>query len=232
MIVSDRVLTITDPVERANLSAFVTRAVRLDEAAVVRLHVRGTRAVTAWAPTGFDALAGRTIMGRLKPSDVTVSADSLLQGLESYAGDGMALGFAMDSAWRGALPPAQGFAHIDDVPARELVSLAQRGVEIAREHGRTPSSLLDSKVITVSGGDDEVTIAMRTVFALNAMGFIPVPGSGNVGATDATADIDTDRIDANEIVRVRASKTWLRLDARFGSIATRRGSELSVSVLN
>ncbi|MCE5287663.1 MAG: hypothetical protein LLG14_00280 [Nocardiaceae bacterium] len=223
---SDRVLEISDPVERANLSAFVTRVNRLDEAAVVRLRARGSDAFTAWAPTGFDALAVRVVTGVLKPSDVTVAGDVLLRGLELHSG-GVDLGFPMDSSWRGALPPDQGFVHIDDVPARALVSLAQRGVEIAREHGRTPSSLLDSKVLTVSGAGDEVTIAMRTVFALNAMGFIPVPGNAQ-----STADIDPDRIDANEMVRVRASKTWLRLDARFGSIATRRGSELSVSVRN
>ncbi|CAM3574548.1 hypothetical protein [Smaragdicoccus niigatensis] len=221
---SDRLLEIPDPVERANLSAFVTRVNRLDEAAVVRMRVRGSDTLTAWAPTGFDVLAVRVVTGVLKPSDVTVAGDVLMRGLESHAA-GVDLGFPMDSSWRGALPPDQGFVHIDDVPARALVSLAQRGVEIAREHGRTPSSLLDSKVLTVTGAGDEVTIAMRTVFALNAMGFIPVPG--NAQSTD---EIDPERIDPNEMVRVRASKTWLRLDARFGSIATRRGSELSVMV--
>ena len=61
--------------------------------------------------------------------------------------------FPMDSAWRGALPPDTGFAHIDDVPARVVLDLAQRGVALAKEHGSShgpPVSLLDQEVLAVS----------------------------------------------------------------------------------
>ena len=64
-------------------------------------------------------------------------------------------GFAMDSAWRGVLPPESGFVHLDDIPARVLLDLAQRGVALAREHGSAqgpPASLLDQEVISVSAG--------------------------------------------------------------------------------
>ena len=43
-------------------------------------------------------------------------------------------GFAMDSAWRGGLPPETGFVHLDDVPAHVVLDLAQRGVALAKEH--------------------------------------------------------------------------------------------------
>ena len=207
-------LVVPDAGERTNLRAFLGRAIRLDEAAVVRLQARGQDAVTVWAPTGFDALAARVIQGSVSPADVTAAADVVLAGLTSYADSGIDLGFPMDSSWRGALPPQTGFAHIDDVPARALVELAQRGVEISKEHGRTPASLLDAEVITVTGAGDEVSIGMRTVFALTGMGFVRE---------------DADKIDESEVVRVRASKTWLRLDARFGSVATRR-TQLSLLV--
>ena len=82
----------------------------------------------------------------------------------------------MDSAWRGALPPETGFVHLDDVPARVVLDLAQRGVALAKEHGSAhgpPASLLDQEVVAVSSDDASVGIPMRCVFALTAMGFLP-----------------------------------------------------------
>ena len=46
---------------------------------------------------------------------------------------------------------------------------------------------------------------MRCVFALTAMGFLP------------------DRPGEDEVVRVRTTATWLRIDARFGTVYRRRG---------
>ena len=63
-------------------------------------------------------------------------------------------------------------------------------------------SLLDQEVIEVSGGGERVGVAMRMVFTLVAMGFVP----------DGRA----------EVVRVRAERNWIRLDARFGSVSKRR----------
>jgi hypothetical protein len=51
---------------------------------------------------------------------------------------------------------------------------------------------------------------MRCVLALAAMRFLP--------------QIDDPQIDDSvELVRVRLSPTWLRIDARFGSVFRRRG---------
>ena len=120
-------------------------------------------------------------------------------------------GFSMDSAWRGALPPESGFTHLDDVPARVLFDLAQRGARLAKEHGSShgpPASLLDQEVIRVSSADAHVGLPMRCVFALTAMGFLPQ---------------SADAIGADEIIRVRILPSWLRVDARFGSVYRRRG---------
>lgn len=129
----------------------------------------------------------------------------------------------MDSAWRGALPPEGGYTHIDDVPARVLVELAHRGVALTREHGAQgpPASLLAQEVLEVSGGGTTVGVPMRMVFALGAMGF--VPGSGR--------DAAVSEIDPAEVVRVRAGRAWIRLDARFGSVFLRRSGGLGLSVL-
>jgi hypothetical protein len=198
---------------RADLAAFVDRAKRLDEIAVIRLRARSSRLLTAWMATGFDVLASRVVVGRVRPADMTVAVDALAQGLAKMDALGYVdPGFVMDSAWRSALPPETGFVHLDDVPARVMLDLAQEGARLAKEHSSShgpPASLLDQEVIRVSSANDSVGLPMRCVFALTAMGFLPQsPG--------AIAD--------DEIIRVRILPTWLRLDARFGSVYRRRGS--------
>jgi hypothetical protein len=198
--------------QRADLTAFVERAARLDSAAVIRLRARAVGAVTAWAATGFDVLASRVVTGTLRPDDLSVGADELARGLAAAGSDGYVNpGFPMDSAWRGALPPDSGFAHLDDVPAHLMLDLAQRGAQLAKEHSSAqgpPVSLLDQEVIRVSSADVSVGVPMRCVFALTAMGFLPQ---------------SAEAVDADEIVRVRTLPAWLRIDARFGSVYRRRG---------
>lgn len=217
---SSLTLHVPDPAERENLATFVSHAIRLDPAAVIRLRRRGVNYVSAWATTGFEALAVRTVVAALGTDDVTVGADMVLAALHAPgSGSAFSLGYPMDSAWRTALPPETGFVHVDDVPARMLVELAERGAELAQEHGSShgpPAALLDQTVLTVSSGNEEVEVPMRVVFALAAMDFIPHGGEKT----------DSRRIAADEIVRVRAARTWLRLDARYGSVARRRGSAL------
>ncbi|OZD04324.1 hypothetical protein CH275_13850 [Rhodococcus sp. 06-235-1A] len=225
----ERVLTVPDAVERENLATFCTKALRLDEAAVIRMRTRTGGSVSCWATTGFDALAARVITGTVVPDDTCAGADVLSAALQQ-ADDGVVdPGFSMDSAWRGALPPDGGFEHLDDVPARILVGLAQRGAALAKEHGSShgpPSSLLEQEVLHVAGDVGEVSISMRTVFALTAMGFVP-----HSGTDPMTIDVDPDRIAADEVVRVRVSPVWLRLDARYGSVFVRRaGHQLSLTV--
>lgn len=197
---------------RRDLAAFVGHALRLDDAAIIRLRARSPRLVTAWVATGFDVLASRVVAGELRPGDLSVGADALARGLESMDAAGYVdPGFAMDSAWRGALPPDTGFVHLEDIPARVVLDLAQRGSRIAKEHSSShgpPVSLLDQEVIQVSAADTRVGLPMRCVFALTAMGFLPQ---------------SPEAVDADERIRVRILPTWLRVDARFGSVYRRRG---------
>ncbi|BBY41852.1 hypothetical protein [Mycolicibacterium celeriflavum] len=209
---SERGLWLTDAPQRDDLAAFAERALRLDDAAVIRLRQRPDGLVAAWVATGFDVLASRVVSGRVNPGDLTAGADTLAAGLRAMDRSGyVEPGFALDSAWYGALPPESGFVHLDDVPARVMLDLAERGGALAKQHSSNhgpPVSLLDQEVVAVSSGADSVGIPMRCVFALTAMGFLPQSGSA---------------VSADEIVRVRVLPTWLRIDARFGSVYRRRG---------
>lgn len=215
----ERGLWLDDAAHREDLATFVERAARLDDANVVRLRQRGTGQVVAWVATGFDVLASRVVGGRVKPADLSVGADALAAALPAMDGAGFVdPGFAMDSAWRGMLPPESGFVHLDDVPARAVLDLAQRGVALAKEHAGAhgpPASLLDQEVVAVTSGDDTVGIPMRCVFALTAMGFLPQSQTADQFAPGSVAP--------DEVVRVRALPTWLRVDARFGTVYRRRG---------
>ena len=213
----ERGIWLDDATHREDLQTFVERALRLDDAAVIRLRERAGGLVVAWVATGFDVLASRAVHGRLKPGDLSAGADALASGLTAMDRGGYVdPGFPMDSAWRGVLPPETGFVHLDDVPARVVLDLAQRGVELAKEHSSShgpPASLLDQEVVAVSSGGESVGIPMRCVFALTAMGFLP----------QSAEQLDPDTVAADEIVRVRALPSWLRIDARFGSVYRRRG---------
>ena len=202
---------------RADLAAFAERAARLDAATVVRLRTRSASQFTAWAPTGLDVLASRVVAGMVRPDDLSVGADELARGLAAVDSTGYVNpGFPMDSAWRGALPPDSGFVHLDDVPARLMLDLAQRGGQLAKEHSSAqgpPVSLLDQEVIQVSSAEGSVGVPMRCVFALTAMGFLPQ---------------SSEAVSADEIVRVRVLPAWLRIDARFGSVYRRRGDPVLV----
>jgi hypothetical protein len=184
---------------------------------VIRLRERAGGLVVAWVATGFDVLASRVVGGRVRPGDLSAGADALSTGLTAMDRSGYVdPGFPMDSAWRGVLPPDTGFLHLDDVPARAVLDLAQRGVALAKEHSSShgpPASLLDQEVVAVSAGDKSVGIPMRCVFALTAMGFLP----------QSAEQLDPDTVAADEIVRVRVLPAWLRIDARFGSVYRRRG---------
>ncbi len=216
----ERGVWLSDASARTDLAVFTERVLRLDDAAVVRLRARGSTKVVAWVATGFDVLACRVVAGRISPADLSSGADALARGLTIPADSGFVdPGFAVDSAWRGVLPPESGFVHLDDIPARVLLDLAHRGVALAREHGRAhgpPASLLDQEVINVSAEGASAGIPMRCVFALTAMGFLPQTAT-------AADELAPESVAADEIVRVRVLPAWLRIDARFGSVYRRRG---------
>lgn len=215
---SERGLWLDDSAHRDDLSTFVDRALRLDDAAVIRFRDRpGTGQVVAWVSTGFDVLASRVVAGRVRPTDLSAGADTLARSLPVMDGTGFVeLGFPMDSAWRGVLPPDTGFAHLDDVPAWAILELVERGTALAKEHSSAhgpPASLLDQEVLAVSAGETSVGIPMRCVFALTAMGFLP-----------QSADV----LSSEEIVRVRVHPAWLRIDAWFGTVYRRLGDPAMV----
>ena len=70
----ERGIWLEDATHREDLATFVERAVRLNDAAVIRLRERPGGLVVAWVATGFDVLASRVVGGGLAPAgDLAVS---------------------------------------------------------------------------------------------------------------------------------------------------------------
>lgn len=203
-------LLIADPGERENLSAFVARVVRLDGQTAVRLRERAGApdgVLEAWASTPFDVLATRAVRGTLTPADVTVSGNELLAALTVARGERMDPGPPRDLLWRSELPNLGGWRFVDELPVRVVSEVTERGLEVARDNvgpqGTPPASLLDQPVLVVSGAGLDIKVALRCLFALSGMGFI---GSDGV----------------DDVVRVSANDSWLRIDARYGAVLRRR----------
>ncbi|MFC4000259.1 hypothetical protein ACFS2C_03205 [Prauserella oleivorans] len=200
-------LRIPDAADRETLGAFIARAVRLDGNAVVRLRMRSPGILEAWSMTPFDVLVTRAVEGEVTPADVTVSGSELLAALTVTPGERMDPGPPRDLLWRSELPAATGWRQVDTLPATVVSDLADQGVALAREnvgpHGTPPASLMDQTVLTVTGGELEIKVPMRCLFALSGMGFV------DSSLTD-------------DVVRVTATDAWLRLDARYGAVVRRR----------
>jgi hypothetical protein len=206
-----------DPVERDDLGAFVARAVRLDQQSTIRLRAReGTGRVDVWAATPFDALCTRSVAGEIDPSDLTVMGNELLATLTVAGGPVMDPGPSRDLLWRSELPPPEGWRLVDDLPAKLVGEVAERGIDVAKDNvgpkGTPPASLLDQEVFTVSGAGLDVKVPLRCLFVLSGMGFL-------VGSPGE-----------DEIVRVSATDSWLRLDSRFGAVVRRRHALLPLLI--
>ncbi|MGB3303863.1 MAG: hypothetical protein WBA98_14350 [Gordonia sp. (in: high G+C Gram-positive bacteria)] len=218
----ERLLTPHTRDDRTDVKAFLERARRVEDSGVLRAQQRADGRVGLWIRTGFDILATRSVFGTVSPTDVVCDISAMSAAVVEDGDGPIPLGFAMPGAWQGALPPADGFTHLDDVPARELIELSRKGVGVARNESGAlgpASSLLDQTVLEVSGthSDEVAKISMRAVFALTAMGFVR-----DSGGHEITEDSPIDKIAAGEPIRVRVSSAWVRVDARFGSVYQRR----------
>jgi len=200
-------LHIADAADRETLGAFVARAVRLDGQSAVRLRMRGEDVVEAWGTTPFDVLVTRAVTGKVTPSDVTVSGNELLAAITVAGGERMDAGPSRDLLWQSELPAPGRWQTVDQLPAEVVSELAERGVTVAKDNvgpqGTPPASLMDQTVLTVSGADLEIKVPMRCLFALSGMGFL-------------------DSSVADDLVRVTATGSWMRLDARYGAVVRRR----------
>ncbi|MBX6751204.1 MAG: hypothetical protein IRY85_16315 [Micromonosporaceae bacterium] len=236
--------------DRPMLAQFVSRLLRLDPGAVVRLRPEPDGSGYAWAMLPFRVLVGRRL-SQPPPADVTVRAADLATALTGGELGELA---RRDEAWRWPVPPSAGRAveHIPVAEVRRLAEAAARTVRRAMTEGvngravgerALRDALLDHVAIVVTGDDGErVEIPQRMVQALVRTGLLEATGTNvgadpgaSVGAVTASVSAatesvgvsaDTESIDA---VAVRRTMAWIGMSSRYGSAWYRPISPLRMS---
>jgi hypothetical protein len=194
--------------DAADVGAFLSRLVRLDPAAVVRLRpAEAPGRVTLWGRVPWGVLVARTVAGTVA-EDATVVAQALL---DEVAAGGPTLPPRRDGDWRWPLPTAAGRV-VQAVPVTEVRRIAAAAAGTLRTAvaqgvgGRAVGqralrdALLDHVSIVVDvPGRAPVDVPQRLVQAVVRMGFL--------GSDELESDGTTD---------VRVSGRWVGLSAPYG----------------
>ena len=210
-----------------------------------------------WVKTPIGPLALRTISLHALPDDIIVTAAEIKDiavrafaqakssdDAEDKDASLTALPYRVHaqsaSSWPGFLPVPNGWQVVDYVPATAFRTLEKQGRAVAVESSGPmgmPPSLLDQKVLTVSGSTGKA--ATGTGKAATGTGeetgeAVVSTGEGQTQETSASVvDVTMrdvfalcamgfipEQPDEKEPVRVSAKGRWHRLDGRFGSIFT------------
>ncbi|MFD7699437.1 hypothetical protein [Streptomyces caelestis] len=208
------VLHLADEGEAADLAAFLSRLLRYDRSAAVRLQAAGTALAVFGRPPSFEVLAVRA--ARLaKPYengldvtlDVTVSAGELLESVDESAVTAVVPGAVTGPPWAGVLPPRGGWRAEPGLPAPEelrglvaasVAEFRSRTEELAPE-SRTRDRLDGIGREIWSRTVAETGLPVRAVHAAQSLGFLR---GGEQG--------------------LFSSGAWLRLRTPYGSVAVRR----------
>ena len=173
-------LHLADAEETAELGGFLTRLLRFDKAAAVRLQTanRGL-AVFARLPLGQSGplvvrtaalapSAPRTAAAPAAPVDVTLAAGELLEAID--ATPVLALPSAITGpAWAGLLPPRHGWERLDDLPAGPLRAAVSAAVTEFRRESADQDALAES---IWSRQVDPSGLTLRAVHAAHLVGLL------------------------------------------------------------
>lgn len=212
-------LVFADPGEAAGLDAFLTRLLRWEKNAAVRIQAGGGVAGIFAKPARFDVVVVRT--GRLlEPAEVdtTVSAGELLEGVDESAEAVTVPGPVTGPPWTGVLPPRGGWQAFAEVPPDAVRAVAAAAVSEFRERaerlgpGQRTRETLDAIAEEIwSRPLGRTELPLRAAHAAHALGFL-------VG---------------DEPLGLLKAGTWLRLRTPGGSVAVRgdgdQGPGLSIT---
>ena len=233
---------------RVDAGAFLSRLLRLDPAALVRLRPMragvgagrdvdearrpadavGGDLVEMWAMLPFGVLVGRVVPSGVE-RDVTVSAAELLATLTDHS---LPEPPRRDAAWHWPLPSSPG-RWVETVPAEavaQVAAAASRTLREASAHGVAGravgervlrDALLDHVPIVVTGAQGErVEVSQRLVQAVVQMGFLGqrAPQTSASGATFGDAS-----------VAVRFASAWIGLVTMYGCAWYRESPPLHLS---
>ncbi|MEY9837356.1 hypothetical protein [Streptacidiphilus sp. EB103A] len=204
-----------DPREAPALGAFLTRLLRYDKAAAVRLQTaNGALAVFGRLPLGESGpLVVRTVPLETQAEaqsalDTTVSAGQLLDGIGDDTGDAADLVLppsVTGPSWAGLLPPRTSWEHVADLDAALLDAAVQAAITEFRQEGADPDALAESiwsRQVHPSG------LTMRAVHAAHLVGLLR----------------------QSRTVALYRHPAWLRITAPRGAVIVRRAPALGAGL--
>lgn len=217
--------------EAADLGGYLSRLLRFDKAAAVRVVASGS-AVGVYGRPPFDVLTLRTVaLGAGEPEirtardadtdteadiavdlDITVSAGDLLHAIADDGLLSLPRQLAAATSWTGFLPPRVGWQTVGELPVAEVETAALAGIAEFKERAEAITDRERTRAavdrIAAEIWDRPLTFGLpvRAAHAARAMAFL-----GQAQSASAV---------------VRSAGRWLRLDAPFGTIVLRTGSGL------
>lgn len=208
-----------DPREAPALGAFLSRLLRYDKAAAVRLQTaNGALAVFGRLPLGESGpLVVRTVPlaapAKAQPQpalDTTVSAGQLLDGIGDDSGGASAADLVLPASvtgpsWAGLLPPRTSWEHVADLDAALLDAAVQAAIAEFRQEGADPDALAESiwsRQVHPSG------LTMRAVHAAHLVGLLR----------------------RSRTVALYRHPAWLRITAPRGAVIVRRAPALGAGL--
>jgi len=204
-----------DPREAPALGAFLTRLLRYDKAAAVRLQTaNGALAVFGRLPLGESGpLVVRTVPLETQAEaqsalDTTVSAGQLLDGIGDDTGDAADLvlpASVTGPSWAGLLPPRTSWEYVADLDAALLDAAVQAAITEFRQEGADPDALAESiwsRQVHPSG------LTMRAVHAAHLVGLLR----------------------QSRTVALHRHPAWLRITAPRGAVIVRRAPALGAGL--
>ncbi|MFH0180416.1 hypothetical protein ACIA6D_38460 [Streptomyces cacaoi] len=218
------VLHLADEGEAADVAAFLSRLLRYDRGAAVRLQAAGTALAVFGRPPSFEVLAIRAVRlakpyenGLDVTLDVTVSAGELLESVDEGAATAVVPAAVTGPPWAGVLPPRGGWQSEAGLPAADALR-AMVGAAVAEFRSRTEEltaelrtraelDRIGREIWSRTVGDTGLPV--RAVHAAQSLGFLR-PSTGS------------------EELKLLSFGAWLRLRTPYGSIAVRRAGRLGM----
>jgi hypothetical protein len=215
-----QLIQFTDQADISDLSAFLTRAKKLDSEGAAKLRSFGDVLAVYVSPIFSGSLLGDgpTVLGlrTLKLAtptelDGTFDISAIQERLANLPVGNLALSVPDAQtrvAWSGVIPPRQGWEEISTLGQEQLTAWAKDGIaEVAQALPESVGSSIAAKVRLQIWGravDLELGLPGAAAFAMAGLGFM----------------------EPAEKIRVFSAGNWLRLSSKNGHVLSRRTAQV------
>ena len=208
-----------DSRDMEDLSAYLTRARKLDDAGCVKFRAFGDILAVYVSPIFSGSLMGdgptvlglRTMKLEKTELDATYSIASIQERLASAMTEGLELALptaTMRAAWSGVTPPRQDWVETGTISQQQITQWAKDG--IAEVANTLPSSVGSSIAAKVRLGIWGKTVSLEfhlpgaAAFAMAGLGFMQ----------------------KGEEIRVCSAKGWVRLSSAYGHVLSKQSFKI------